>query len=356
MIWIMDTVLPCAEVVMQEKFRHIPKASLWFDDYLRTYGLRRYTEEHRRLQSEYSLKTYIWDGYWRKRFQDEFSIPCDPIHLAADEIEYFPSEPTHFKGFEESLIFVGNIPSLEFIWKQASAFPTACTQLIHRVHELMTTSAYGRLSYDILEEAQQNLPVKLKAIVEHFRADIAQNILINHLAWLLGKRETRLRILRLASQQRDVVILSGHSDKTFADAAELSKDIGQSAYPLKFVSTNHVKLQQLGCLYHTGGLHLQATDPQSVECGIPFRVFETAASGRVLLSDYKPGLVQCFKPDHEILIYKDDQDFPDQLSKALKNQKQWKEIGEAAYCRFLKEHTWKHRFETLRNRTQTASA
>jgi hypothetical protein len=189
--------------------------------------------------------------------------------------------------------------------------------------------------------------LKAKKVVDHFREDLAHNILVNRLAWMLGKRDVRLRILRLASKQRQLVILSGHSEKTFIHKDEIAVEFEQSKYPVKFISTDHVPTDQLGCLYHIGGLHLQATDPQSVNGGIPFRVFETAASSRPLLSDFKPELAECFIPEKEILCFNSDEDFSDKLQHALANRNHLTQIAEASYKRFLKDHTWQHRFEQV---------
>ncbi|MBI4023463.1 MAG: glycosyltransferase family 1 protein [Verrucomicrobia bacterium] len=343
-VWMMAHVMVQPGFLETEAIRHIPKASLWFDDYQRTYAIQRYPENHQRLARQCHLKTYVWDGYWRRKFEEHFAVACLPIHLAADEIELFPSDPTHFKGFEDSLIFIGNTPSLDAIFKEAAALPAACLQLVRDTRRIIEKSAYGRIPYDALDEAYQSMSPKLRAAVDRCRQDLVVHVLINRQAWLLGKREVRLRILRLAAQQRPLAILSGHSDKSFAGPDEISRDLGTCRCPVKFISTDHVSLTQLGCLYHIGGLHLQATDPQSVAGGIPLRVFETAASARPLLSDFKPELADCFQPGQEILCYQNDQDFADKLNDALKHPERFKEIGEAAHQRFLKEHTWKHRF------------
>ncbi len=346
-VWTMDWVLPSAQALLDERFRSIPKASLWFDDFKRTYAIHHHTSEHRRLCNDHHTLTYVWDGFWRAQFQSVLQIPSHPIHLAADEIDFFPQEASHFKGFENAVIFIGNIPSLSSIEHETSALPVFCRILIERTAQLIQTGPYARLPYDALQEAYEGLDTKLRLAVDHFREDIAHNVLLNRLAWLHGKREVRLRILRLAVRQADLAILSGHSEKTFAQADELSKELGNAAHRVHFVNTDHVALHQLGCLYHIGGLHLQATDPQSVAGGIPFRVFETAASGRPLLSDFKPELAATFEGGREILFYQNDGDFSEKLSLALQARSSWKEIGEAAQRRFLAEHTWKHRFQTI---------
>jgi hypothetical protein len=346
-IWLMDSILPFAECLESEKIRNIPKASLWFDDYQRTYALHKYPERHQALLHHSNLNTYIWDGFWREKFQNNFSIPSYPIHLAADEIEIFPGEPTHFKGYDQSIIFVGNTPSLNYIKEVTSILSKPCEKLIHRTQEIISQSKYGRLPYDCLEEAYESLPAKMKVIVDHFQKEIEQKIIINRLAWLLGKREVRLRILRKAVEQRSVLIMSGHSDKSFAKPEEFKRDLGTTKHEVKFIETSHLKAEQLGSLYHVGGLQIQATDPQSVQGGIPFRVFETAASARPLLSDFKPELADCFVPEKEILCFQSDEDFSEKLSDVLKDKVKLEAVGQAAHQRFLKEHTWRHRFEQL---------
>ncbi|MDD2708572.1 MAG: glycosyltransferase [Verrucomicrobiae bacterium] len=343
-MWIMDGVLPVAECLEADGVRAVPKVSMWFDDFERTAYIHRFTGKHRSLCARARLRTCVWDGYWRKQFKDRLSIPAYPIHLAADEVDYGPAEPTHFKGYDDSLIFIGNIPSREYLREQMALLPLPCAQMLEQVGRVIAESPYARLPYDALAEVQAGLQPKSRKIVEHFREDAGQDILVKRLAWMQGKRDVRLRILRLAARQRQVVILSGHSERTFASADELTCDIGGSACPVKFIATDHVPLHQIGCLYHIGGLHLQATDPQSVEGGIPFRVFETTASGRPLLSDFKPELAQCYKPGEEMLCYRDDRDFADCLSQALHQPELLRSVAEAGYRRFLAEHTWRNRF------------
>jgi spore maturation protein CgeB len=113
------------------------------------------------------------------------------------------------------------------------------------------------------------------------------------------------------------------------------------------VDTSDFKASDLGQLYHAGVVQIQATDPQSVLGGIPYRVFQTAASGKALITDLKSELVECFEPETEILGYRSMQEFTSQLSKALKNPTHLAEIGRAAHQRFEKEHTWSHRLATI---------
>lgn len=350
-VWIMDTALPIAECLQSPALLRIPKASLWFDDYERAYAIHVHSDAHKALSQSGNLNTYVWDGFWRKQFAQKFSVPCLPIHLAADPIYNQPGEPTHFKGFDDSVIFIGNIPSLNFIEQESNVLPQPCRRLIEYARVILSEAPYATSPYAARDEAFESLPAKSKKVVNHFREDVAKNILLNRLVWMLAKRETRLRILRLTAQQRQLVVLSGHSDKSFVKIDELSRDLNGVPQPVKFINTDHVELDHLGCLYHIGGLHLQATDPQSIEGGIPFRVFETAASARPLLSDFKPELAECFEEGREMLYYQNDQDFSDSLARALKNAPRWKEIGHAARERFLKEHTWQHRFEEISSRT-----
>lgn len=345
--WLMDSMLPFAECLESDNLVNIPKISFWFDDFQRTSYIHELTEKHQRLQNQYSLMTYVWDGYWRDEFKKQFSIDSRPIHLAADDSEIFPGEPTHFKGYDDYIVFTGNTPSLNYIRELANVLPRPCQDLVERVRERIEKLAYGLLPYAALSEEIENLHPKAKVVVEHFREIPGQRILLNRLAWLLGKREVRLRILKLAAQQRPVLILSGHTDRSNAHPKEFERDLGATKHQLKFIETSHLEAHQLGALYHIRGLQIQATDPQSVRGGIPFRVFETAAAARPLLADYKPELAECFEPQKEILLYRSDLEFPEMLAVALKNKARLDEVGACAHKRFLNEHTWKHRFQKI---------
>jgi hypothetical protein len=354
-VWIMDQALALHETLMTSGIREIPKAALWFDDYHRAYAIHQFREQYIDLARNGELKTYVWDGYWRKQFERNFGVTCEPIHLAADEGDYYPAEANQFKELDDHLIFIGNTPSFQYVTKTMALFPQPCQKLLQVTGARISKESYARLPYDLLEEVYQNLSAKERTTVDHFRSSLENRIVLNRLVWLLGKREVRLRILKLAARQKPVLILSGHSDRSFSEPAELAADLGETAHGVKFVNTSETPLERIGDLYHAGLLHLQATDPQSVEGGIPFRVFETAASERPLLSDSRLELKACFESEKEILLFESDQDFSSQLEKAIANAPELRALARRSRQRFLQEHTWKHRFQVLQQGMSTSS-
>lgn len=73
----------------------------------------------------------------------------------------------------------------------------------------------------------------------------------------------------------------------------------------------------------------------------PTRVFEVAGAGSCLLCDDWPGISDCFRPDHEVLVIRSAED----VVKALRtyNVHERKHIGDAFHDRALRDHTYARR-------------
>jgi spore maturation protein CgeB len=71
------------------------------------------------------------------------------------------------------------------------------------------------------------------------------------------------------------------------------------------------------------------------------RVFEAAGAGACIITDYWLGIEYFFEPGKEILVAGSGDEVADILSNLSANEA--KEIGEAAYQRVLKYHTYAHR-------------
>ncbi|MEI9998754.1 MAG: glycosyltransferase [Verrucomicrobiota bacterium] len=120
----------------------------------------------------------------------------------------------------------------------------------------------------------------------------------NHLLWRWGKRIARLRGLAAVAAAGPVAVLSGHGVEVYAGEEEL-----RAALPgadLVFADTRAVPATAWSRLFRTGKFQVQITDPQSVEGGLPFRVFECGACAVPLLSDYRPELGALFPASHGI--------------------------------------------------------
>ncbi|MDO8657185.1 MAG: glycosyltransferase [Candidatus Levybacteria bacterium] len=86
---------------------------------------------------------------------------------------------------------------------------------------------------------------------------------------------------------------------------------------------------------------------QRINCVPSNRIFDTMASGTVLLSDPIPGIEKLFKIGEELLIAQSMEDATDQIKYILEHPKMAKAIRTHAREKILLEHTWRHRIQQL---------
>ena len=77
------------------------------------------------------------------------------------------------------------------------------------------------------------------------------------------------------------------------------------------------------------------------------RLFEAAACGTAIISDYWPGLDQLFRPGEEILIARSSEDIAHFLTSITDSERI--RIGAKARERVLREHTANHRARQIEN-------
>lgn len=138
----------------------------------------------------------------------------------------------------------------------------------------------------------------------------------------------------------------------FIEPARRSPDkrfvLGGAMYPVEFPWTNniwfvrHVAPPEHPAFYCSSDLTLSVTRAAMAEMGYcpSGRLFEAAACGTPIVSDYWPGLENFFEPDREILVVSNADEVQAALS-LTKNELQ--QIGEAGRRRVLAEHTANHR-------------
>jgi len=350
----------CGDILSSPQLSRIKKAILCYDDPMGSFLL--FGRNHPLMEdggTKHSTRFFIWDGYWRKKMESEAGWKCAPTHLAAETKRFSPGKKDLIPEVRHCVVFLGNIPGLSHLEAIEKDLPHAYRRAIASVCEKICDGPYGLNPFEALEAALNGLPASDREQIageteaclnqaHDFSKPLASHIQLRRLAWQHGKRETRLRAMRGAARVAPLAILSDLKDQFAAGKDELGNELrGCGAKEPLFVDTSSASYYQLAHLYASGLLHLQSTDPQSVEGGIPYRVFQSAACGVPLLSDYKKELVECFTPGDEILIYRDDRDLSETLQKAISNPKRSKEVGRAAYERFLKEHTWTHRMRRL---------
>jgi glycosyltransferase involved in cell wall biosynthesis len=334
------------EFFHHESIQKIPVSAFWFDDPLRAVEWRKNYPGYLgalRLENVYH---FVWDGYWRDWLKSEHSVTSHPIHLAADPVDFQPASKLEHV---DRTVFIGTFVSPGHIAQKTKELPPLFQKLVPELEKKIGAASYAALPYRLLDEVVYELPAKLRAGFKELAQKSPDAILqLRSIAWMLGKNEVRKRILRQALAVSPLLILTGNLEKTHADEREIRDMLVGKNDRLLIKNTAGMGIEKLAELYACGKLHIQATDPQSVNGGIPFRVFQTTACGRPLLTDTKPELAECYRYGEELLAYDSDLDFAEKLEKALRTE-DLKTISEAGRQRFLKDHTWEKRLEYVRN-------
>jgi len=358
-ISIQNVAFLASDLLTKPCFSKIKKAILFYDDPVGSFQL--FGKKNPLITSFEALgvSLFIWDGYWVREVKKDYSKKCFTTHLSAER-EYFSPEKTDLiPGIKHCVIFLGNVPKEQLLESISNELPVSHRKIAEVVNQRIQSGPYGCNPFEMLSDTLKEAPESDRNSVLdsmnsylHSVPDLskpfAPHIQLRRHAWLCGKRETRLRALRALAKVAPVAILSNLKDDQNMAKDEFSKELQPGkGKDLLFIDTSHVTYYQLGHLYASGLFHFQSTDPQSVEGGIPYRVFQSAACATPLVSDYKKELVECFSPHKEILIYRNEDELSDVVSGALNNISQIKEMGKAAHQRFLNEHTWVHRMKKL---------
>ena len=337
----------------------VKKAVLFYDDPMTSYLLFGRKHPFVRAATEHHAHFFIWDGYWRKKMREMAGWKSAATHLAAETKYFSPGKKDPIPGISHCVVFLGNIPSMEFIQAAEIELPSSYRKAAVLTRENLSVGVYGLNPFEALDEAIRDLPgsdqEKIFSETETYLDSVpdldkplAPHARLRKLAWQLGKRETRLRAMRAASRVAPLAILSDLKPHGVAGKDELIRELRRNdGREILFIDTSNVTYYQLASLYSSGLLHLQSTDPQSVDGGIPYRVFQCAACAAPLVSDYKKELAECFTSNQEIIFYKGEHDLGETLMTAISNPSRLREIGKSAYERFLKEHTWTHRMKAV---------
>ena len=324
----------------------VPTAAFWFDDPYRP--VERWARQPGFLDVLRlpTVHHFVWDGHWRQWLQETYSIASRPIHLAADP-ELFRPLPTPPEHAGDAL-FIGTLVSARNLASHLEKLPPVLLKAARQAEAAIRESPYGANPFALLETVLAALPARLRAEADALRERDPDTLLTLHgLVWKWGKNEVRRRMLRAALEAAPVVLFCGNIEKTQAEAGELTALFAGAAHPLLFRDTSHLDGRNLASLYAHGAVHLQATDPQSVAGGIPFRVFQTTACGKTLFTDVKPELLECYREGEEIACYRSEAEIAPGLLHLLKNKSERERIAEAGHRRFQAEHRWDQRIAVI---------
>jgi hypothetical protein len=169
----------------------------------------------------------------------------------------------------------------------------------------------------------------------------------NHLLWRWGKRIARLRGLGAVAQAGPLAILSGHGVEVYAGEEEIRAALPSGA-DFVYADTKGVAPQQWSRLFRTGKFQVQITDPQSIEGGLPFRVFECGACAVPLLSDHRPELATLCPPGHGIFTAIDEASLQLVASQMFQMPKRELDLqGQILHGNFIADHSWETRWRRL---------
>lgn len=341
-----DGVMPWrySEVLKKNECR---KVNLWFDDpVMRIEGLD-FVDRVKECAKREDFEFHIWDSYWQERCEKLFGIKSSLIHLSADEDEYYPSDTQ----LSDECVFIGGLHSKSEIEKRIGwcnpIFKKVIKSSLEYVSGLSIESEIPPWDY------VENLNIKslgtgdLKLYREMKEMDPGQHLQLRWCIWAHSKNEVRIKALKEVLKVSKLLIFTDTKQKGHANEDEIKYMLEDYGDNLKVVDTSDVHASKLGNLYHYGALHIGSTDPQSVHTGIPYRVFQTMASGRPLLTDEKPGWGDFLGNNissSNYISYSNPTEIAEKIPEAIKNGK---ELGESARSSFEMFHTWPNRLQYI---------
>lgn len=347
--FLMDAPLHLDRLWEAPSLTGVDKISLWFDDYYRSPKTLGHPETWAAWQAHHGVRVGIWDAYWRCAWKNFTEAEAFPIHLAADPKLLSPGASAWKPEWNDRAAFVGTIPSLKSLEAMSAHFPRALDRLLEDTIASMQAVPWPIRPYDLARACQSFLGSKYSMAVDNALQTPEIQALWNHVLWRWGKRIARLRGLAAVAQGAPLAVMSGHSTEAYAGENEL-----RAALPganLVYADTKTVPAAAWKNLFHTGKFQVQITDPQSVEGGLPFRVFECAACGVPLLSDHRNELAELFPASSGISTAANEAGLAEAAAKLHgtpdKNlHAQGRELRE----RFLDDHTWEVRWNQIAQR------
>ncbi len=344
--FLMDAPLDLKNLWDAPSLKPVHKISLWYDDYFRSPKTLANPETWTAWQKDHGVRVGIWDGYWRCQWKKLTGGDAFPIHLAADARLLRPNAEPWNREWSERATFVGTIPSLKSLEHFAEAFPSHLRRFLEEVCVAMHEAAWPFRPYEISQTCRSFLGIKYTRAIDAVLNDSPTLALWNHLLWRWGKRIARLRGLAAVGAAGPLAIMSGHGVEAYADEDEL-----RAALPgvdLVCADTKSVPARSWKGLFQTGKYQVQITDPQSIEGGLPFRVFECGACAVPLLSDFRPELAALFPADSGLSTATSEKSLRETAAGLFQMSKRDLDAqGQALHQAFLAQHTWEHRWQQL---------
>lgn len=298
----------------------------------------------------HGVNFFCWDPYWADVMMLDWGIIAHPIELAALPDEYYPSTIR----LSDDVVFIGHLHSPRDIDHKITIMNRMFQKVAKDIQNQLPKFKYGSIkSWDLLIEDMVDSYSAGDKQLFHDTSYTQPNDLytLRNLVWMMSKNENRIRILKRALKVHDVSMFCEMSILDHCSEHEVRSLLGEWGPRLTMFSTTGAHMKHLGQCYHYGKIHIQATDPQSVYAGIPYRVYQTAGAGRPLLTDYKRDWNKSFTYGTDFETYESEDEFENKLSLLLKEEDKLKYLGDNIRLRFDTQHTWKHRLSSITDST-----
>jgi hypothetical protein len=345
--FLMDAPLHLPRLWEAPSLAGVDKISLWFDDYYRSPKTLSQPAVWTNWQKEHGVRVGIWDAYWRCYWKMHTGCESFPVRLAADPRQFQPDASAWKPEWKDRAAFVGTIPSLKSLEAMSEAFPRALDKLLEETCEAMRVAPWPIRPYELARATQSFLGSKYSMAIDAALQTPEITALWNHVLWRWGKRIARLRGLAAVAQTAPLAVMSGHGTEIYAGEAELRAAL-PAGTDLVYADTKTVPSNMWKNLFRTGKFHVQITDPQSVEGGLPFRVFECAASAMPLLSDYRAELAEILPDNCGVTLAPNEAALAEAAGLLARTpHRELRAQGRELHKRFLAEHTWTARWTQI---------
>ena len=345
--FLMDAPLDLKNIWDAPSLAPVDKISLWFDDYYRSPKTLARPEVWAEWQTKHKVRVGIWDGYWRCQWKMLTGAEAFPIHLAADPRQFRPGAEPWNKEWSDRAVFVGTIPARKSLDEFAAAFPAHMRRFLEEIITAMNTAAWPIRPYELAQKARSFMPMRYTRAIDATLKDPGVLAVWNHLLWRWGKRIARLRGLAAVAKAGPLGVMSGHGVEVYAGEEEIRATLPSGA-DFVYADTKNVPAQHWGRLFRTGKFQVQITDPQSIEGGLPFRVFECGACAVPLLSDHRTELATICPPGHGLFTAIDEPSLQLVASQMFQmNKRDLDQQGHVLHEDFLAAHTWEIRWRQL---------
>lgn len=340
-IWQGGIGYPFYSLLTNQTWTKVPKIVLCYDEPFNIFIGTKFENDWKDSGSRDDFFIGIWDGYWRDRTYSRWGFKTFACHLAVNEFEHMPETKQNNKG----VIFYGMLQSVKAIRFTYKNLPVNLQKIVQGLDN--TLERYDSLS---LKGAEVEAPRCGEEAIEAFadgdeveKAPAHHQRALRWVAWAMLKNSFRVQVLRKLLMKTPVIMFSDTVQCNHASEPEIGAMLSMGVCNLTVVNTSNWSVAELRDIPNMGHVHIQATDPQSVAGGIPYRMFQTAACGKCLLTDSKPELEQAFKRDEEFAAYHNASDVVGALYILEAFEGHTLATGESARQRFLEEHTWTHR-------------